>query len=187
MAVSAFDYLTTSSNTQTTTELSVKETDVTNGGGVDDASSSLNLRNNPVSSSDTLKNRNSENIWQTDLYKSAMHGANIFSASEVKEGLYSKTYRFGYRDQYNSIYNSREYLFFTKPELNIIKYGELGINGESDGVPTGHDLNPELATIPFWIDLKNNHPDVIRMLEGAYDNPNSDNTIVASFLTLLST
>jgi hypothetical protein len=25
------------------------------------------------------------------------------------------------------------------------------------------------------------------MLEGAYDNPNSDNTIVASFLTLLST
>jgi hypothetical protein len=104
-----------------------------------------------------------------------MHGANIFSASEVKEGLYSKTYRFGYRDQYNSIYNSREDLFFTKPELNIIKYGELGINGESDGVPTGHDLNPELATIPFWIDLKNNHPDVIRMLEGAYDNQNLDN------------
>jgi len=53
----------------------------------------------------------------------------------------NKFHRFGLIDPYNRLYNTREYLFFTKPDLHIFQNGNSGI------------LNPELANSSFFVDL----------------------------------
>ena len=59
-------------------------------------------------------------------------------------------------DPYNRLIGAREYLFFTRPDLHIMGKGD---NSAMDA------LNPDLADIPFFIDLQKRFPHVIKELQ----------------------
>lgn len=74
----------------------------------------------------------------------------IYNRSDIE--WYSKFNRFGCLDPYNAINGSKEYLFFTKPDLNIVN-------------PGTNILNPELANQPYFNELIQRYPDVIGQLQ----------------------
>ena len=100
----------------------------------------------------------------SDLIKIAMHGANLFGKDEID--LYHKIYRFGLYNPYGAVTNLREYLFFTKPDLNII--ARSNATGEIDR-PQGSDyLSNGLSGNDFWLDLKKYRIETIEMLQNSY-------------------
>lgn len=76
----------------------------------------------------------------------------IYNRSDIQ--WYSKFNRFGCLDPYNAVNKTREYLFFTKPDLNIVK-------------PGTRTLNPELANQPYFNELIQRYPDVISQLQSS--------------------
>ena len=74
----------------------------------------------------------------------------IYDRSDIQ--WYSKFKRFGVLDPYNSINKTREYLFFTKPDLNLV-------------IPRTGTLNPELSNQPYFVELLERYPDVIAQLQ----------------------
>lgn len=98
---------------------------------------------------DILKGIETKNqMVNSNLIKSARHGANLFDRNEIKAALHHKTFRFGLADPYGAISTSREYLFFTKPDLHIL-------NMNDNGTLLNENLNSALSDIPFWVDLWN--------------------------------
>ena len=69
--------------------------------------------------------------------------------------IFNNIYRFGYLNPSDAISNTREYLFFTKPELYIYEPGK-----------SSKVLRPELADIPFWREMYNYHNKVLFLLSG---------------------
>ena len=53
--------------------------------------------------------------------KGIIHGVNLFSANEIRNAMYTKTFRFGVADPFTAMSTGREYLFFTRPDLHILK------------------------------------------------------------------
>ena len=94
---------------------------------------------------------------------------NLFNRSDIQ--WYSKFNRFGYVDPFNGVSNTKEYLFFTKPDLHIVEPG------------TG-TLNPELSGSSFFNELINIHPDIIEQLQQSSDIFGSGNA--NPFMPLLS-
>lgn len=93
----------------------------------------------------------------TGLY----HSAGLWSRHEID--YFDQRYRFGILNPYGVITTCREYIFFTKPDLNI--YPRDSISGvPSDG------LAPYLQSQPYWLDLENKHRSVIRMLQDSLDS-----------------
>lgn len=92
------------------------------------------------------------------ISKVLYHGANLYSRNEIKNRIYNQTFRYGMANPYGAISTGREYLFFTKPDLNIYYT-------DSAGNSTGNTLQPFLETVPFWVDLKNNRNNTIRCLQ----------------------
>lgn len=82
--------------------------------------------------------------------KSIMNSNNLYNRSDIE--WYTKFNRFGCLDPYNSLTNTREYLFFTKPDLHICEPG------------TGQ-MNPELNNNSFFTELFNRYPSVISQLQ----------------------
>lgn len=80
---------------------------------------------------------------------------NIYDRQEIE--WYTKFNRFGALDPFNAPTGSREYLFFTKPDLNIVNPRLSGLDVNS--------LNPELANQPYFCELKERYPDVIAQLQ----------------------
>lgn len=74
----------------------------------------------------------------------------IYDRSEIQ--WYTKFNRFGCLDPFNGVGKSREYLFFTKPDLHIVK-------------PYTNELNPELSNQPYFNELIERYPDVIAQLQ----------------------
>lgn len=64
----------------------------------------------------------------------------------------SRFNRYQYQNQFNVINGAREYIFFTKPKLNIMK------NSKS--------LNKALKNDPYWIDMKRYYRRIIAYLQG---------------------
>ena len=87
----------------------------------------------------------------TNYAKSIYHSNNMFSERERKEGIFNKTYRFGYFNT-NTMSAGREFLFFTKPDLNIVKDG-------------GGTLLSHFESVPFWVNLLKDKPHVIESLQ----------------------
>ena len=81
----------------------------------------------------------------------------IFSKDKIQ--IYDKFSRFGYIPVYHTEQVCREYLFFTKPDLNI-----LG-NGSGLSVAYNADLNEDLAAIPFFREVNIRNKDAIRQLQ----------------------
>ena len=75
---------------------------------------------------------------------------NLYSRRDME--WYTKFNRFGCIDPYNALSGAREYLFFTKPDLNLV-------------IPDTRQLNPELKNQPYFEELINRYPDVIAQLQ----------------------
>lgn len=67
---------------------------------------------------------------------------------------YKKFSRFGIIDPYNAMTNTKEYIFFTKPDLNLLT---------SSG-----DLNPDLKKVPFFIDAYERYRPLMETLQYSY-------------------
>lgn len=72
---------------------------------------------------------------------------------------YSKFHRLrsGVIDPFNAPSGCKEYLFFTKPDLNIVNPPDSGLDPMA--------LNPELANQPYFQELLERYPDVISQLQ----------------------
>ena len=116
------------------------------------------LKNKNLSSSD-VTNRDSK--YMRNLY----HSANLFQNNEID--LFNKTYRFGLLNPYGAISTTREYLFFTKPDLHIYQ------RNDNTGI-TSNSLVSGLADIPFWKNLASGMPQIIECLQQSYGNNKSD-------------
>ena len=91
-------------------------------------------------------------------WKALLHSHNLYTKGEIESALYTKTFRFGLINK-NALVNTREFLFFTKPDLNIIARDDNGIVNKSK------EMIDSLKDIPFWRQLMTNHPGVISMLQ----------------------
>ena len=77
----------------------------------------------------------------------------LYSRSDIQ--LYQRFNRFGpLMDPYNAITGTREYLFFTKPDLNIVN-------------PGTDTLNPELGGQVYFRELKQRFPNIIAQLQAS--------------------
>lgn len=94
-----------------------------------------------------------------DNFKELMQYAGHYKRSEIE--LYTKFNRFGYLDPYNNLGTTREYIFFTKPDLHIFKDGDTA------------NLNTELSSEPIFIDAKERYLDVLKQLQISNKNNNS--------------
>lgn len=79
--------------------------------------------------------------------KGIIHGVNLFSANEIRNAMYTKTFRFGVANPFTAMSTGREYLFFTRPDLHILKMNDISLETNLN------ELNGTLADVPFWIDL----------------------------------
>ena len=75
---------------------------------------------------------------------------NIFNRRDLR--WYDRFNRFGVIDPFNGVSNTKEYLFFTKPDLHIYEPGTT-------------NLNPELSDSSFFVELSERYPDVIKQLQ----------------------
>lgn len=83
----------------------------------------------------------------------------------------NKFNRFGILDPYNALSNTREYLFFTKPDLHICEPGTT-------------NLNPELANDAFFVELAHRYPHIVTQLQKSiYSKKSADYN---PFMTVLS-
>ena len=74
----------------------------------------------------------------------------IYNRQDIE--WYSKFNRFGAKDPYNAPTGSKEYLFFTKPDLHLVEHGTSIIN-------------PELKNQPYFNELLERYPDVVAQLQ----------------------
>ena len=105
-----------------------------------------------------------------EAWKAAKHGANLFEKNELDP--FNKRYRFGFIDPYRTVSTVREYLFFTKPDLNIYKQDDAGRPSSI--------LNEYLKTRSYWTELASMHNDVIRELELSLDTSNPFNNLLGN-------
>jgi hypothetical protein len=89
-----------------------------------------------------------------DKMNSVLWANGIYNRQDIQ--WYTKFSRLGIKDPYNAPTGSKEYLFFTKPDLNIV-------NPPKAGNP--YELNPELANQPYFKELLARYPDVIAQLQ----------------------
>lgn len=86
--------------------------------------------------------------------------------------LYGKFNRYGYINPYNIDQVTREYLFFTKPDLNIFK-----------STTRNSDLNERLKSIPFFSEANERNRNALKQLQ--FSVPEADG-IRNPFMYLLS-
>ena len=111
-------------------------------------------------------------VLNSDLYKLALHGSNLFTSDEID--LYNNIYRFGLYNPYGALTNAREYLFFTKPDLNIFARDDitgafLASSGTSrNGLTNTSGLSEGIKNSTFWRELVEERIDTVRMLQNSY-------------------
>ena len=86
-------------------------------------------------------------VYQSDYFRSLFGSYDIRSRQELRNNIFKKTYRFGVMNPYGAISTGREFLFFTKPDLNIYAYDSRTKSVNRNA------LNSNLQNIPFWEDL----------------------------------
>lgn len=102
-----------------------------------------------------------------DLLKSNL----IYNRRELQ--WYGKFNRFGALDPYNNLSQTKEYLFFTKPDCHIFTPGQVS-------------LQPALANDPFFIDAANRYPHVIQQLQSSAGFTGNGYITKNPFMALLS-
>lgn len=156
---------------QTQTDLSpysdnqIKTDNVVEGKNYDNINGVANAYEGLSSAADYQKALGTES---SNLFKSIYHSVNIFTETETD--LFHNRYRYGVLNAYQTLTNSREFLFFTKPDLNIIPSGNnespiVNINGTK--IDHATYLNGVLQNYPFWIELCQRYPGVVECLQGS--------------------
>lgn len=92
-----------------------------------------------------------EYLSDTDM-KQVLWANGIYNRADIQ--WYQKFNRFGVLDPYNAVSGTKEYLFFTKPDLHIVEPG------------TG-TLNEELWNQPYFVELGQRYPMVITQLQNS--------------------
>ena len=89
--------------------------------------------------------------------RNLLHANKLYTGEEIE--WLEKFNRFGALDLYNRLDGSKEYVFFTKPDLNIFKAG-------------GHTLNDDIGNNSIIYDLKQNNQyiKVLRQLQLSVSN-----------------
>lgn len=72
---------------------------------------------------------------------------------------FNKFNRFGYMDPYNILQNTREYIFFTKPDLHIFN------------ASNAYQLNEELTNNPIFVDAMDRYKDILMQLQYSVNSP----------------
>lgn len=103
-------------------------------------------------------------LTSEEKFRGIYHSAGLFDRGEID--LFNKRYRYGIMNPYDALVNCREYLFFTKPDLNIYP------RDDNNGLPSS-TLDSYLQTKPFWLDLAENNLDVIKCLQSSLSNTGS--------------
>lgn len=107
--------------------------------------------------------------------ESLLRSRGIYSRNYIERGLYNNFNRFGYNiiDPYNTPTVTREYVFFTKPDLNILT--------TTDGVTDGDykDLNKNLVNYPFFTDVYSRYRAVLEDLCWSHSVRKSDSIPMA--------
>lgn len=123
---------------------------------MDDNSFSSNLRStnpNSIVTGYTPKGVN----FKADYLPPILHSNRIFDRDEID--LVNKRYRFGVYTPSDTIHTLKEYLFFTKPDLNIYPLNPYGNkNGQ-------FRLNKGLQNETYWMELLDKNPEVFYCLQ----------------------
>lgn len=119
--------------------------------GVDDGGASASIRDKNFSSAEAADPDSS-------IYSSVYHSHNMFRRNEID--LFNKTYRFGVFNPWEAATETKEFLFFTKPDLNI--YARDQDNGQLLGGPV---LIEELQPYAYWKDLIASKKRIINQLQ----------------------
>lgn len=96
-----------------------------------------------------------------DVFTGVYHSAGLYKRHEID--YFNQRYRFGILDPYGALTHCREYLFFTKPDLNIYP------RNNTTGIPS-NSLHPYLQTQPFWLELVSKHFPVVKCLQSSIDS-----------------
>lgn len=92
-----------------------------------------------------------------DSFLKIMQSAGIYDRRSID--WYNTFNRFGCLDPYTALKSTREYIFFTKPDLHIFE-------GKSP-----YELNNELKNVSIFADAMNRYPEVLKQLQYSVNPP----------------
>lgn len=110
-----------------------------------------------------------------DFFKGVAHTNGLFQRNEID--LFHKRYRYGILNPWETLKNVREYLFFTKPDLNIYPRS----NEDSLGTPS-INMHEYLQTQPYWAELGRSYRDVIECLQGSLNSSDPFNHLLGNMV-----
>jgi hypothetical protein len=128
--------------------------------------------------SNTLNYNNADNSTKQIEFENLnkiLAGNKVFTREDID--WYNKFSRYGYIDPYHTDQISREFLFFTKPDLLL-----FGSNKDTT-VKYNSSLNEKLANIPFFHDSNNRCGEAMRQLQYSVKDKNDK---LNPFMYLLS-
>ena len=92
-------------------------------------------------------------VSRNQAFKGLLHSAGLYNRNDID--FVNKRYRFGVHNLTDEIHTTKEYLFFTKPDLNIYPTNNMGSLRLNDG----------LINQPYWLELVDKHPEVLFCLQ----------------------
>lgn len=113
------------------------------------------------------KEGSTNNLENSTMVKKMLHQNGIYKSNEMS--LHDRTYRFGYFDP-DTLSTGREYLFFTRPDLNIIEIDSSN--------PNNMYLSAGVRGIPYFEELKNFKHNIIHDLELSVDDTDPFNHLL---------
>lgn len=128
------------------------------GGYSSDLYNKNNLTKNEVSNLELNQSIN-------NLLDSTYHANGLFKRNEIN--LFKNDYRFGIVNPYESLTTTKEYVFFTKPDLNIYPLDN------TTGIPDDK-LSEYLYNQSYWRELESKYPEIIECLQHSKSSNKDD-------------
>lgn len=122
--------------------------------GITDGGKSSSILSSNVS---VVKKKSVKTLSDPDFFDSILHTNNIYNSNDID--LFTKTYRFGVFDPNKTLSKAKEFLFFTKPDLNIYSRDNI------TGLVNKSDLSTGLKDLDFWKDMINTKGRIIQQLQ----------------------
>ena len=148
--------------------------------------STTKYANTTIDESDLHKDRtvNKKGVPSSEMNLGQLLRSNgIFSRSDIDANIYTKFSRFGVINPYNGLNRTREFLFFTRPNLHIMASVNEAAEDKGANVSISSEvLYSELGSNLFFQDLVMRHKNLIPQLQSSY-NPDNYKT---PFMCLLS-
>ena len=158
--------------------------------GMDDNGASNNIFNelnkygkNEMVNYSSVKSGNFNGV---DVYANLYHANNmrrdrseLYSQDMLGGKLFTHTFRFGTYNPYGAVTSAKEFLFFTKPDLHIIR------ENDETGVLETNVINRGLNS-EFWTDMVTHKSRIVSLLQAKYLNPKDpfnhllQNTVVSN-------